>query len=355
MIQILNPSKINSTDWPWQIPGNVWDEDQKKDWPKISIITPSFNQGQFLEETLRSIIFQNYPNLQLIVIDGGSTDESVNIIKHYETHIDYWVSEPDLGQTDAINKGVALANGDYFYWVNSDDYLEPNALHQIAQEILSKNADVLLVKIRALFEENGKTSKPYSATICETKEHSLINAQMSNTLFYNLHKAKTLFPLETNLLYAMDFALYYKFILKYGIDGIKNSEGAVVNNYRFHETSKTNTNLALGKMETRAMHKYIIDQLDPPDFFSKYFEKAKYNESLKFDWEIGNIDKSIFLGVYAKNIANFFYEHKLYQLAKVALNYAKKNSQKIDYKLWFKLNIISPYLMNKLRLIKSKI
>src|SRR5690606_10615120 len=100
--------------------------------PKISIVTPSYNQGQFIEETILSIISQNYPNLEYIIIDGGSTDNTVDIIKKYENHLKYWVSEADKGQADAINKGLQHCTGDIFNWINSDDYLESNSLFTIA-------------------------------------------------------------------------------------------------------------------------------------------------------------------------------------------------------------------------------
>lgn len=100
---------------------------------KISLITPSYNQGQFLEETIRSVLAQGYPNLELIIIDGGSSDHSVNVIRKFAEGISYWVSEPDCGQSHAINKGFAKASGDIFCWLNSDDYLEPGALEKVAQ------------------------------------------------------------------------------------------------------------------------------------------------------------------------------------------------------------------------------
>ncbi len=102
-------------------------------YPKITIITPSFNQAQYLEETILSVIEQGYPNLEYIIIDGGSTDGSVDIIKKYADKLTYWVSEPDKGMYDALQKGFARSTGDMMGWVNSDDILHKNSLFIIAE------------------------------------------------------------------------------------------------------------------------------------------------------------------------------------------------------------------------------
>jgi len=119
--------------WPWTLPAARSVETPPKGvlWPRISVITPSYNQGPFLEQTIRSVLLQGYPNLEYIVIDGGSSDESVEIIRKYERFLAHWVSEPDRGQSHAINKGFQLATGQIMCWLNSDDYYLPGTLETV--------------------------------------------------------------------------------------------------------------------------------------------------------------------------------------------------------------------------------
>jgi glycosyltransferase involved in cell wall biosynthesis len=112
--------------------------------PRISLVTPSFQQGRFLAETIESVLDQHYPNLQYIVVDGGSRDESVAVIESYAKHLDWWVSEPDQGQSDALRKGFARADGVLLNWLNSDDLLRPGALHAVAESWLASGADLIL-------------------------------------------------------------------------------------------------------------------------------------------------------------------------------------------------------------------
>lgn len=112
-------------------------------WPKISIVTPSFNQAQFLERTILSVLNQNYPNLEYIIIDGGSADGSVEIIKKYEKYLAYWVSEPDEGQGNAINKGFHKSTGEILAWLCSDDIYLPESLTAIAPLFTKNRADLV--------------------------------------------------------------------------------------------------------------------------------------------------------------------------------------------------------------------
>ncbi len=130
------PSALNqSTGWPWdsEIPDTKDVENKANLWPGITVVTPSYNQGQFIEETIRSVLFQRYPNLEFFVMDGGSTDNTIEIIKYYEPWIDHWESQQDKGQSHAINKGWQRSTGSILAFLNSDDVYLPGALLQVAK------------------------------------------------------------------------------------------------------------------------------------------------------------------------------------------------------------------------------
>ncbi len=148
--------------WPWilesaRVPDRMPDG---RSWPRISIVTPSYNQGRFIEEAIRSVLLQGYPDLEYIIIDGGSTDQTVEIIKKYEPWLAYWISEPDRGQSHAINKGLLKSTGRFFNWHNSDDVLTIGCLPVVA-EAMVKYPDAGYVHGRRIYidvdgQVNGK-------------------------------------------------------------------------------------------------------------------------------------------------------------------------------------------------------
>jgi len=127
-------------------------------WPKISIVTPSYNQAEFLERTILSVLNQNYPNLEYIIIDGGSTDGSVEIIKKYEKYLAYWVSEKDRGQSHALNKGFSKATGEIFAWLNSDDIYLPWVLNRVSSTYktmkISSHSDLIIYGNKLIIDKN---------------------------------------------------------------------------------------------------------------------------------------------------------------------------------------------------------
>lgn len=118
--------------WPWTETSSTL-PDNGSGWPRISIVTPSYNQGEYIEAAIRSVLLQNYPNLEYFIMDGGSSDDSVDIMRRYEQWLTQWVSEPDRGQSHAINKGLDQGTGEIYAWLNSDDMLLPDALWHVAQ------------------------------------------------------------------------------------------------------------------------------------------------------------------------------------------------------------------------------
>lgn len=153
----LPPPPPHRTGWPWTEtsppPPNTTPDNQP--WPRVSIITPSYNQGQFIEETISSVLLQDYPALEYIVVDGGSNDGTVDILRRYERWL-HWLSEPDRGQTDAINKGLRVATGDILAYLNSDDLYLPGGIHAIADYFRSHPTTGLVYGECRVVDEQGR-------------------------------------------------------------------------------------------------------------------------------------------------------------------------------------------------------
>ncbi len=144
-------------------------------YPKISIVTPNFNGGVYLEQTIQSVLSQKYPNLEYIIIDGGSSDNSISIIKKYESQLAYWVSEPDKGLYNAIQKGFDQSTGEIMAWINSDDLYHPKAFFTVA-EIFGKFNEVnWLQGIPSVFDEMGRT-----VDVSGVKRWSKLNYYLGN-------------------------------------------------------------------------------------------------------------------------------------------------------------------------------
>lgn len=158
----LPPPPEGKSGWPWTeaSPSLAEISPGDRSWPEVSIVTPSLNQGEFLEETIRSVLLQGYPKLAYYVIDGGSTDRSIETIGKYEAWLAGWVSEPDRGQSEAINKGFARGRGEILGWLNSDDVYEPGALQRVCGYFREHPECELLYGNGWKIDESGKKTRP---------------------------------------------------------------------------------------------------------------------------------------------------------------------------------------------------
>ena len=182
---------------------------------KISIVTPSYNQAEFLENTILSVLNQDYKNIEYIIIDGGSTDNSVDIIKKYSDQITYWVSESDGGQSDAINKGFKIATGDYIGWLNSDDFYTDGAISKLIENI--DNNAVLYYGVLGYCHEDGSHNRLENIDENITFD-SILNGKSCTSQpgsFYKKEALENIGFLDENLNFVMDTDLWLK-LLQYG-------------------------------------------------------------------------------------------------------------------------------------------
>jgi glycosyltransferase involved in cell wall biosynthesis len=179
--------------------------------PLVSIVTPSFNQAAFLEETILSVLNQDYEHLEYIIVDGGSTDGSLEIIQKYADRLAWWVSEPDRGQTDAINKGFARSKGEIFAWINSDDTYLEGAVAE-AEAYLTANPDVGAVYGDAnLIDENGVVIGKFPAR--QTNYQQLMRGYVhipQQATFFRGDLWMKVGPLDPSFFFAMDYDLWVR-------------------------------------------------------------------------------------------------------------------------------------------------
>ncbi len=214
------------------------DSKENISFPKISLITPSFQQGKYLEATIRSVLEQKYINLEYIIIDGNSKDHSVNILRHYSDSLAYWVSEPDYGQADALQKGFQLATGEILGWLNSDDTLEPGSLHAVGAFFLDNPT------VGFVYGDYNKIDK--DGGIVERKRQPSFDLNIAKYTYLTIaqpgsfwradiyHKAG---GIDSSFSLCMDYDLFLRIASITQVKHLRRTLG----NFRVHRDSKTTT------------------------------------------------------------------------------------------------------------------
>ncbi|MBA3534478.1 MAG: glycosyltransferase [Ardenticatenales bacterium] len=234
----LPPPPAGRTGWPWTTESALLPERRAdgSPWPRVSIVTPSYNQGPFLEETIRSVLLQGYPNLEYIVMDGGSTDESVGVLRRYGPWLAHWVSRPDSGQADAINKGLRQTSGRILAYLNSDDLYLPNALATVAEYFVTNTEVGLLYGECQVIDTKSHVlgRLPIQPTTVEQMIHQG-NYLPQPATFWRSRVTEKVGLFDASLQFVMDFDYFIRIACEFPLAYLPIPLAA----FRRHQVSKT--------------------------------------------------------------------------------------------------------------------
>ena len=274
--------------------------------PKISIVTPSFNQGKFIEQTILSVLDQNYPNLEYIIIDGGSTDNTIDIIKRYKDRITFWVSEPDNGQSHALNKGLKKCTGDIFNWINSDDYLEPGALNKVAEAFEKTNANIVCGFSRIFKDSSGEEILRHRTELFSTTEDTLVQQRINQQgMFYKLSCIQSLGGINSRLHCIMDLELWFRYLCNTGQSKIYLLDELLAH-FRIHNESKTGSQEQKFREEENAMWYYLLQSLAVNKDWLSFFKGETIYSPVR-GWDFNKVDKTkLLVHIAEKNMDNAY-------------------------------------------------
>ncbi len=253
--------------------------------PKISVVTPSFNQGTYLKETLGSLVSQRYPDLEVIVMDGGSTDDSVEVIRSFEESIAHWESQPDRGQSHAINKGFERATGDVLCWLNSDDVLLPGALNAVAHAF-NTHADWSWISGSCLqFGERLHSVGGFYELPNDPAEWMVHCPISQPSTFWRRSLYERFGGLDESFHYALD----YEYWVRLATGGIKlHFVDRPLSAYRLHDESKTVSQAEKFAAEEARLREKHRERLSPP-------QKAKLDRLLSRSGAMDSLSQSVML------------------------------------------------------------
>lgn len=255
--------------WPWDAVSINQSKIAASQLPRFTVITPSFNQGEFLEETIRSVLLQDYPNLEYIVVDGNSTDRSCEVLDRYADCISHVIREPDKGQSDAICKGLDLATGELFNWINSDDRLAPGTLWELARQF-RMSSDLYAFDV-AVEDADGNPPKVGDATMVNQNLSAIAMLRCDRYsfsqpgLWFRMDALRSCGGIDRELNYGFDWDLIVRYLSEYPRVQYSRSIGAM---FRLHgqsktmvETSKANSTENRFQQENQRIREKLEDSL----------------------------------------------------------------------------------------------
>ena len=292
MLNQLPPPPAGKTGWPWTEESEALPALQPDNtpWPGISIVTPSYNQGKYLEETIRSVLLQNYPDLEYLIIDGGSSDETLKVIEKYKEFITYWVSEPDNGQSQAINKGFMKCTREFVNWICSDDLLCKDAFTKVAPIIAAKKGILLLGSGYRIDEKSGIIDRIRSSEINDFNK--LVDIRRFWRAGNSIIQQSTLYPAEAikkagflteSNYYTMDYELWGKLMIQ-GIPVFRTD--VPVGMFRWYGGQKTSNQKNVTKNLIKTARQLILSNNNSgasvkiTQMLSVYRYKITYNYGL---------------------------------------------------------------------------
>lgn len=232
---------------------------------KISIITPSFNQGKFIERTIKSVLNQKYPNFEYIVIDGGSTDETISILKKYEDKLT-WISEPDNGQTSAINKGLRMSTGDIFSYLNSDDTYESNTLKVVSKFFADHPNSSFIYGEGRLIDSNDVEIGFYNSKAADYQSLASCCPISQPTTFMKRLVYEEIGEFNENYQFTMDYEYWIRVSKKFKLHYLKK---VILANARIHDNAKTSAFTSKLHLDAIKATKLFYGEVHP-DWINNY-------------------------------------------------------------------------------------
>lgn len=326
--------------------------------PRITIVTPSLNQGEFIEETILSVLEQEYPNLEYIIIDGGSTDNTLEVIKKYDTKLTFWVSEKDKGQSDAINKGLARASGNLFNWLNADDIMEPDTLRKVALEFATKDVEVIYGWCRHFSNKTKETLALGKTNVQYNVEKSMAYYSMGQpSHFYKTEVVRELGGVDTALHYAMDMDLWFRYLGHYGRDKTLFIDD-VLSHFRLHEHSKTNKDNLEFKRERMAIYKGLLKHAETPEYMQRYLKRFNEIEGYQPNWEGTDVDFNLMMAYFAERLFDDFYAQRDYENCRNCLTTVFEHKRTKNSKLlrrFVRVKVFNDDTLNFMRKLKNSL